>query len=91
MMLDVESSSYISMCMTCEQTFSDEYIYNNHTCEEGDEDFTVSPSKPELIIADNGSINTEKNCKSNLIKSKFYLSKWSGCDHENLSLKKYNF
>ena len=51
--------------MTCEQTFSDEYIYNNHTCEEKDEDFTVSP--PELIIADDRSINTEKNCKSNLI------------------------
>ena len=63
MMLDVESSSYISMCMTCEQTFTDEYIYNDHTCEGEDEDFTVSPSKP----ADNGSINTEKNCKSILI------------------------
>ena len=74
MMLDVESSSYISMCMTCEQTFTDEYIYNNHKCEEKDEDFTVSPSKPELIIADDHSTNTEKNCKSILIKSKFVPS-----------------
>ena len=28
----VETSSYISMCLTCEETFTDEYNYNIHPC-----------------------------------------------------------
>ena len=47
MELTVEKSSYISMCMSCEQTFYDEHIYKVHACYPIDSMVEIKKEKTE--------------------------------------------
>ena len=62
MVVDVEKFSDMLMCISCEQTFTNEYIYNNHTCE-GEEGMDDSTSNNELIIVDDPFIKIENDGK----------------------------